>query len=216
MPIRNYYPEFFNSQSFEDAKFIVLCSNEQDYNYRWNTETDWIRDQLISTRSINENSIVLDWGTGVGRLAKMLIDTFNCKVIGVDISQSMLSHAVNYVNNPDKFIPILYSKFINSQIQNEYTCCISAWVLQHSNDSASDIQTIQNALIEKGNMFVLEMSEKCVIGIENQNAVSINDGIDNREELAKWFNPLILGKLPRAITVESIFDGSWWGFLEKK
>ena len=86
MPIRNYYPEFFNSQSFEDTKFIVLCSNEQDYNYRWKTE----------------------------------------------------------------------------------------------------------------------------------NVVSVNDGIDNRQELTKWFNPLILGKLPRAITVESIFDGSWWGFLEKK
>ena len=95
MPIPNYYPEFFNAQSFDEAKFIVLCSNEQDYNYRQKTETEWIRDQLISTRSIN-------------------------------------------------------------------------------------------------------------------------DGIDNRQELAKWFNPLILGKLPRAITVESIFGGSWWGFLEKK
>jgi ubiquinone/menaquinone biosynthesis C-methylase UbiE len=211
-----YYPEFFNPNSLEDAKFIVLCSNEQDYNFRWETETQWIKDQLISTRCIDHNSLILDWGTGVGRIAKMLIETFNCTVVGVDISESMLNYAIDYVGNSEKFIPITHDKFMESTFSSKFTCCIATWSLQHSNTSELDIEKIQKVLIPKGNMFVLEMSEKCVIGKENEVVVSVNDNVDNKMELAKWFNPLILGKLPRSITVDSIFDGSWWGFLEKK
>lgn len=210
-----YSPEFFDADSFDEAKFIVLCSNEQDYNYRWDTETEWIRDQLISTRTINEHSLILDWGTGVGRLSKMLIETFNCTVVGVDISHTMLRHAVSYVNNTEKFIPVHYSEFINSQVKEKFTCCVAAWVLQHSITSAHDIKAIHSSLINGGNLFVLEMNDKCVIGRENGNYISINDGVDNKQELQKLFNPLILGKIPRKITVKSIFDNSWWGFLEK-
>lgn len=210
-----YYPEFFNSDSFEESKFIVLCSNEYDYNYRWESETAWIKDVLVSTRCIDENSIVLDWGTGVGRLAKMLIETFNCKVIGVDISPTMLRHAVNYVNNTDKFVPVHYNQFMEAEVKNQYTCCIATWVLQHSATSAFDIQKIQEALVSNGNMFVLEMSKKCVIAKQNGTTISVDDGVDNKTELQKYFQPLMLGKLPRKITVEPIFNDSWWGFLEK-
>jgi 2-polyprenyl-3-methyl-5-hydroxy-6-metoxy-1,4-benzoquinol methylase len=44
-------------------------------------------------------SLVLDYGCGIGRLSKAPIARHGCNVVGVDISPSMRSMAVGYVDS---------------------------------------------------------------------------------------------------------------------
>lgn len=217
--MNKYNPEFFEPKSYEDARNIVLMYHEMSAEDRWESETNWTRDLLIAMRSLNENSVVLDWGTGVGRIAKMLIETFNCKVVGVDINKKMLDYAIQNVNS-DKFSVMTYDEFLRTSPTAEYTHATATWVLQHSNTSQYDIALIQKALKDQGKMFVIDMLWKCipkVVDGESPSATNFyDDKVNNKDELARWFIPTAMGTIPNTITVQSICDISWWGFLQKR
>jgi SAM-dependent methyltransferase len=54
---------------------------------------------LTGSFALDRNSLVLDYGCGIGRIAKELIKQTGCHVIGVDISPSMLGLAYPYVHS---------------------------------------------------------------------------------------------------------------------
>ena len=63
---------------------------------------------ITNANIINETSCVVDFGCGMGRMSKAIIDTFNCEVIGVDInfsdgqgnmSDHIISLNINGTNN---------------------------------------------------------------------------------------------------------------------
>lgn len=216
MSNEKYNPQFFSANSMQQAKDIVLMYHEMSADERWEPETDWTRDLLLSMRSLDENSVVLDFGTGIGRLAKMLIDTFGCKVVGVDISPDMLKYAKEYVNS-DRYETMTSDEFTERLYNHHFTHAIAVWVLQHSPVSQFDIAKIQQSLKEDGKFFVIDMRWKCIPekGDHIHATNFYNDGVDNRAELEKFFHPLAIGTIPPSITTQSIVDISWWGFLQK-
>lgn len=216
MNLMDYYkPEFFNAKTMDEARNIVLMWHEMSSEERWQPETEWTKDLLIAMRTFDENSIVLDFGTGVGRLAKMLIETFQCKVVGVDISEDMLKFAKEYVNN-DKFETMTADEFIEKRYTEHFTHAISVWALQHSPVSQYDIARIQQAIKEDGNIFIIETREKCIPErADIAGNYFYNDKVDNKAELTKWFYPLAMGTIPVSISTRGISDISWWGFLQK-
>ena len=83
-----------------EAKRIILTPEGQSSEQRWQRETPLLVALIERGCEINEHSWVLDYGCGIGRLAKTLIERHDCRVVGVDISPSMRALAANYVNSP--------------------------------------------------------------------------------------------------------------------
>lgn len=218
MSLEQYNPQFFSSSSLEEAKNIVLMHHELSSEQRWEPETQWTKDILLAMRSFDEHSVVLDFGTGVGRLAKMLIETFGCRVLGVDINSQMLEFAKDYVND-SRFETMTNDDFINKRFKDHFTHAISVWALQHSPVSQHDIARIQQSLKRNGHLFVIDMRWKCIPKLDPGGNIHdtnfYDDKVDNKQELSKYFNPIAMGTIPVKATIPSISDISWWGFLEK-
>ena len=143
-----YIKEVFDVTTFEQAKHVVLTSDPDDPK-KFERETNFLINTIAEQNILNEESIVLDFGCGMGRVARELITKFNCKVIGLDISASMLTFAKLYTANIKKF-----------EGTHSYTTpesvdvALSILALQHSENPAKEIDNIISVL-KPGGMFVL-------------------------------------------------------------
>lgn len=208
-----YRPEFFDPRDIDDAKNIILGFDDLDLAKRWELETEWLRGLFKELNTFSPDSRVLDFGCGIGRVTKVLIEVFGCKVYGYDISPRMLEHAVPYVNDA-RFHPSYVSPFYR---KNAFTHAISIWALQHSVNSTADIIMISECLKPGGDLFVLEMNRKCVpMQPLPSGQAYFDNGEDNRRELFKRFNVVREGKLPLGVARQDIVDASWWALLRKK
>jgi SAM-dependent methyltransferase len=143
-----YIKEVFDVTTFDQAKHVVLTSDPNDPN-KFEKETTFLTDVIAKQNIISSESIVLDFGCGMGRVAKELINKFNCKVIGLDISPSMLTFARLYTANIKKF-----EATHKYDVSDSVDVAISILALQHSEDPAKEIDNIVNVLKSNG-IFVL-------------------------------------------------------------
>jgi cyclopropane fatty-acyl-phospholipid synthase-like methyltransferase len=90
--------------------------------------------------------LLLDYGCGIGRMAKALIEGFGCQVIGVDVSHSMRILAHAYVRS-DRFTAVSPT-ILATLIERGLVCdaALSVWVLQHTARPADDMETMRRAL----------------------------------------------------------------------
>src|SRR6266404_326612 len=96
----NYRPQVFEVQSIEQAKAIILTPGGSSTDERWERETPVLAEQLTRELGIDPTHFVLDYGCGIGRLAKALIEMHpGCAVLGADISISMIQLAPGYVRS---------------------------------------------------------------------------------------------------------------------
>ena len=90
---------------------------------------------------------MLDFGCGIGRLSKALVEKYDCHVLGVDISPDMRRMAQDYVGS-DRFSVISYEMFCalaeTGSLQTD--CAIAVYVLQHVYDPAHDIGLLEKAV----------------------------------------------------------------------
>jgi ubiquinone/menaquinone biosynthesis C-methylase UbiE len=145
-----YIKECFDVVTFEQAKHVVL-SNEPDKPDKFEKETGYLVDTISKQEfiKIDDNSVVLDFGCGMGRVSKEIIKQFNCKVIGLDISPSMLMFAKLYISNVTKF-----ETTQSYSMPNSIDMAMSILALQHSEDPKKEIDNIFSVL-KPGGMFVL-------------------------------------------------------------
>ena len=96
-----YNPKVFDVSNIQDAKNIILTPEAgMKTDERWEKETKYLSLDISEFfKDFNKDKIIIDYGCGIGRLSKELIEKFDCKVLGVDISSSMRELAVNYVDN---------------------------------------------------------------------------------------------------------------------
>lgn len=148
-----YIKEVFDVTTFEQAKHVVLTSDPNDPK-KFENETNFLIDTIAEhLNELNSDSVVLDFGCGMGRISRELINRFNCKVIGLDISASMLTFAKLYTANIKKF-----------EGTHSYTTpesvdfAISILALQHSEDPKKEIDNIVSVL-KPGGYFIL-LNEK--------------------------------------------------------
>ncbi len=116
----------FKERAFDAARrsVIDLCNNIP-FETRWEQETP-VFAQAILRHVMPEDKRLLDYGTGVGRLAKAILERQpNIEILGVDDSPVQLEHARRYVNNP-RFQPIL-----PQQCHNQVNLVYCVYVLQH-------------------------------------------------------------------------------------
>lgn len=171
-----YYPEFFIAQNIRQAKEIILTN--ANINDKWQRETTQLADELIKEISITEKSVILDYGCGIGRIAKELIERTNCTIIGVDISPDMLALSFEYVKNPN-FTPCsLKNLNILTNSGLKFDIVFAILVLQHCVEPQIDIKSIHNALKINGYVYLFNEKNRCV-PIFNENTKEQNWNIDN-------------------------------------
>ncbi|WP_321467934.1 tetratricopeptide repeat protein [Halarcobacter sp.] len=206
-----YTPQIFEKNDLEDAKKIILTKEGNvSSEERWDKETSFVVDDIISKLNLDENKIILDYGCGIGRIAKELIEKTSCKIIGVDISESMRKLATEYVNSSN-FEAISLEEFKNKiEEGKKFDFAYSIWVLQHCIKPQEDIKLIKKSLKDDALIYILN---------NLKSAVPTNKGwIDNKVNihslLIKEFEEKSISKLPIEISSEKISNNTFISLLK--
>lgn len=183
----NYISQIFTPTSLEHAKNICLTPDDEDPN-KFVNETNFFIDFVNEKQLIRPQTHVADFGCGMGRISKQLIERIGCKVTGFDISYPMLLTATNYINS-DKFAAKKYKKDFKEDLKETFDVVIATFVLQHSEHPEWDLSFIKNILKPNG-VFILVNEEKRFIPIDicEGNVVWHDDEIDIKQATSTNFN----------------------------
>ena len=181
-----YHPGIFDVSDIERAKSIILTNEGPgaDTGTRWAHETPYVMELLGQAVRLHVDMLVVDYGCGIGRLAKAMIEASGCSVIGVDVSPSMRALANNYVGS-DRFTAMTPGQFdtlVGAGLRVH--AAIFVWVLQHCFAPADDINRLRRGLAPDGRVFVLNMPTRAVPAVHDGASADrgtftwVNDGVD--------------------------------------
>ncbi len=191
-----YWPEFFNPVSLEDARRIILTPEDDlTTDDRWKLEHPYFMQLIGEQLNITEDSVIVDYGCGIGRMAKELIDKYKCKVVGVDIAPNMRALSLMYVNS-DNFTVMHPGTFLSLDIKCDFV--ISIWVLQHVLLPAKDLEIIDKSLKPNGKLFIVNTKHRA-LPCSEKGGVYINDEVDIRQLLEERFDISMTGVLDQNI-----------------
>jgi 2-polyprenyl-3-methyl-5-hydroxy-6-metoxy-1,4-benzoquinol methylase len=158
---------------------------------------------------LDEKSLVLDYGCGIGRIAKDLIKKTGCNVIGVDISPTMLGFAYPYVNssNFSAISPSTFGYLIDKH-NLRFDLAICVWVLQHCLDPEHDVAQIRTAMKDKGKLFVVNNIKRVVPTLERG---WVDDLVDV-DKVIKYsnFQELAHGQLNPKVVPDVLHKNAFW------
>ncbi|WP_320033716.1 tetratricopeptide repeat protein [Halarcobacter sp.] len=206
-----YTPQIFEKNDLDDAKKIILTKEgDVSTEERWDKETQFVVDDIISKFELDENKIVLDYGCGIGRIAKELIKKTSCKVIGLDISESMRKLATEYVDssNFEAVSPEEFKRKIEAGERFDFA--YSIWVLQHCIKPLEDIKLIKLSLKNDALIYILNNIKSAV----PTNKGWIDNKLDIHSLLIKEFKEINISKLPVENSSEKISKNTFISLLE--
>lgn len=192
----------FDCKTVDEAKEVILepeagLSSKE----RWEKETAWLLPKLVF-----EAGEVLDFGCGIGRLAKHIAGPVT-PVTGVDISASMRQQATEYVKSPH-FRALSIEDF-DRELGDKYLAhsAIAVWVLQHSVDVARDIGRLARALMRGGPLYVMNRGHRAVPG---PGGTWIDDGVSIGSLLyAAGFTLETAVAIPHELCAEGAYFARW-------
>ncbi|MET0273949.1 MAG: class I SAM-dependent methyltransferase [Phenylobacterium sp.] len=207
-----YNPNIFRVPDMEAAKRIILTPEGSTTEARWASETPYLAELIAGKLDLRAGQTVVDYGCGIGRMAKALIERCGCHVLGVDMSQEMRGLAPAYVDSPN-FSAVSNLVFIALMKGGlRVDAAISVWVLQHCLTPDRDIALIRAALRPGAPLGVVNTKRRCVPTVEKPWA---NDGIDLRKLLSESFIEREVCELDAAFVGESTARSSFWGVYGK-
>lgn len=192
-PAAVYAPEVFDVRDVDEARRIILTPEAgTTTDARWAAETPWLADRILERFPLTEQHVVIDFGCGLGRLARALIERTRCWVIGVDMSRSMRQLAPGYVESPRFAVvsPPVLDLMIARGFRAELA--IAIWVLQHVARPQDDVARLHQVLASGGGVFVANNLRRAVPTDRGW----AHDGIDVDALLAQTFTPSWRGALP--------------------
>jgi len=201
-----YNPAIFETANLDAARRIILTPEGATTEQRWATETPYLAGLIADVFPLTEHSLVLDYGCGIGRMAKELISRHGCRVVGVDISTSMRSFAAAYVGS-DRFFacsPAMLDVLAERGVA--FDLALSIWVLQHCSEPAIDISRIAHAVVPKGGLFVVNQTTRAVPTFDGW----IDDRVDVSALLSRDFAPEAADALSAAETSDVISLQCYW------
>ena len=207
-----YNPSVFNVADIAAAKRIILTPEGVPTEQRWQVETPYVADLIANAMTLTPDTVLIDYGCGIGRVAKELIARHGCRVIGIDISPSMRSLAVGYVQS-DRFFTCP-PQMLDAMIERGMTvdAAISIWVLQHCAFPSEDIGRLQRALKAGGHLFILNNDDRAVPTVERG---WVSDGLDIKALLSRDFVLRAEGRPQREQTSQSIAALTYWASFQK-
>jgi len=215
-----YHTEIFDVADLQRAKEIILTNEGPDATTeaRWAIETPYVMELMTKTFSLRSDMVVLDYGCGVGRMAKAMIDASGCSVIGLDISPSMRRLAGDYVRS-DRFFAVSPGQYdIMVRAGFRVHVAIAVWVLQHCLAPAEDIARIRRSLIADGKAFVLNMPKRAVPAVFDGTGkfAWARDGIDVAALLRTEFRVQAEGTPDKSRTPNMADAGAFWMELRQR
>ena len=173
--LARYRPEVFDVPDEAAARAIILTpEGGTPTETRWERETPYLARLAVAELQIVAGMRVIDYGCGIGRLARELIAKTHCNVVGVDISASMRRLAVAHVQSAafDALDPETFAA--GSATGPRADAAIACWVLQHCMQPARDIERIFEALRPGARLIVVNNWLRAVPGDTGW----VNDGVD--------------------------------------
>lgn len=179
-----YYPQVFDTADEAAARAIILTDEGEgaDTATRWERETPYLVELVRGHVRLGPESLLLDYGCGIGRMAKALIAATSCRVVGVDISARMRAMAAEHVAD-DRFLAVSPAQ-LDGMVQHglRADAALAVWVLQHCLAPAEDIDRLGRVLAPQGRMFVLNMPGRAVPAVQGEAGAArfmwAADGID--------------------------------------
>ena len=202
-----YNPDVFTVDSLQAASAIILTPEDSTTEARWRVETPYLADLIGRHLDIGPQSLVLDYGCGVGRMARELITRHDCWVVGVDISQSMRALAHVYVNSERFFAcsPEMLDTLIARGVT--FDAGLAIWVLQHCLEPNEDLDRISRAMRPGGRLFVFNNRSRAVPTEEH---AWVDDGLDLYAMLSDRFVVIDGGAPAVEHTTPSIAQHTFW------
>lgn len=179
-----YVKEVFDVTTFDHAKHVVLTSDPSDPD-KFERETQFLIDVIRDADILKENDTVMDFGCGMGRVSKELVHQLNLNVVGVDISDSMLTFARLYVCKPQQF-----STHSTYSVPESVDAVVSTFVLQHTEDPAKEIKNISAVLKQGGHLVLVNEHNRFVPSdVDRDNFIIWNDdAFDVFSEVEKYLS----------------------------
>ncbi len=208
-----YDPSVFSVADIGQAKSIILTPEDTDTEARWRTETGYLADLIDDRFELNPASIVLDYGCGIGRMAKELIERSGCSVVGVDMSPHMRVLGPQYVQS-DRFMacsPDMLDALIWAGLRVD--AALSVWVLQHCFQPALDIARVRDALKPGAGFFLVNNFRRAVPTLEHG---WFDDGLDIAAMLRDEFDFVEEGRLAEDKTSPDIAKGGYWANYRRR
>lgn len=117
---------YFKNPDFVQARGTVVGEiNSLSVDDRWVHETKLFADALQRHMPTGPCT-VLDFGCGIGRMSKELLDRRDdCSIVGCDNSDVQLQHATSYIQNP-RFTGVL-----PHMVEGQFDFAFSLYVIQH-------------------------------------------------------------------------------------
>jgi len=178
-----YNAALFEGDS-EDALKSIILTPEQGVltKDRWARETPYTADLLIARLGLAPGAVVVDFGCGIGRMARELLGRLDIRIVGVDISRSMLRGSVDYVAD-DRFSAMPYRLFVDLCRTGalRFTHAYAIYVLQHCERPVEAILALSLGGAKR--LMAINMYER-VVPIEPRGSW-LNDGISIDNEIAR-------------------------------
>lgn len=180
--------KYFHPDTFEKGRESVVGScNGMTMEERWEGERPF--GSAIADLLGAEGGGVLDYGCGVGRIAKEVLTRDDVFVVGFDTSDTQIAHAVKYVNN-SLFVGTSDFSVVEKAAPFDLVYCI--YVLQHV--KAIDLREVIERLfksLKPGGILVHCSSEVRMAVVDQEDQQGFFDdrflGVDLEAELEKYF-----------------------------
>ena len=169
----NYLKEAFYPNDIESAKDICIIPDPKKPN-KFNEETHFLIKFLNSKGLLHKRPKVLDFGCGVGRISKDLVD-LGCEVVGMDFSIPMLMAAINFVDNKN-FTPLINTATLPFEIKPEFDLVICSFVLQHAEDPIKEIKFLKSVMKDDATLVLVNEPYRLVpTGMDEKRFVEWKD-----------------------------------------
>jgi SAM-dependent methyltransferase len=201
----SYYPGIFDVADLHDARRIILTpEGGLTTDERWESETPYLAGLIAENLKLSTSSVVVDYGCGVGRLAKELISRYGCRVVGVDISSNMRSLAGRYVAS-DKFSTCAPESLL-ALGEAFADAALAVWVLQHCPRVDEDLERIRRSLKINGQLVVVNENHRCLPTTRGW----MSDGLDLEQILLSRFSLDARGRLDPEVMTKARSETTFW------